>query len=56
MNPILKTIIGALGGVAIGYAVYRFIGCKTGACPLNSNPWISMLVWGMLGAISASGR
>lgn len=56
MNPILKTIIGALVGVAIGYAVYRFIGCKTGACPLNSNPWISMLVWGMLGAISASGR
>jgi len=55
MTPIVKPIIGALIGAAIGFAIYRFVGCKTGACPLNSNPWISMLVWGMIGAISASG-
>ena len=47
---------GAAIGAAIGFAIYRFVGCKTGACPLNSNPWISMLVWGIVGAITTSGR
>ena len=51
----MKPIIGALIGAAIGFAIYRFVGCKTGTCPLNSSPWISMLVWGLIGAISASG-
>ena len=34
--------IGALGG----YAYFYFIGCRTGTCPLTSNPWLSIL-WGM---------
>jgi Family of unknown function (DUF6132) len=51
----ITTIIAgiAIGGL-LGFANYRFIGCKTGACPLTSNPWIStlygMLLGGMLGS------
>ena len=56
MSPLLKTILGAAVGAAIGFAIYRFVGYKTGACPRNSNPWISMLGWGMVGASTASGR
>ena len=56
MNPALKTILGAVVGAAIGYAMYRFVGCKTGTCPITASPWTSMLVWGMIGAIGASGR
>jgi hypothetical protein len=48
-------IVGVLIGGALGYANHRFIGCKTGACPLSADPWIStlygMLVGGMLGTI-----
>jgi len=31
-----------LGGAA-GYGFYRFIGCRTGTCPITSNPWLSTL-------------
>lgn len=56
MNPQLKIIIGTAAGAAVGFLVYRFIGCRTGACPLNSNPWVSMIVWGIVGFLVASGR
>ena len=56
MTPILKTILGAVAGATIGFLMYRFIGCKTGTCPLTANPWTSMVIWGIVGAISASGR
>ncbi|MDY0145945.1 MAG: DUF6132 family protein [Kiritimatiellia bacterium] len=56
MNPILKTVIGTAIGAVIGYLSYRFIGCKTGTCPLNSNPWISMIVWGLVGFLIASAK
>ncbi len=49
----IKLIIGAVIGVAAGYAIYRFIGCRTGACPLNSNPWVSMGIWGAIGVLMA---
>lgn len=56
MNPALKSVLGAAIGAAIGYAMYRFVGCKTGTCPITASPWTSMLVWGIIGAIGASGR
>ena len=56
MNPTLKIVLGAAGGAAVGFLVYRFVGCRTGACPLNSNPWTSMIVWGLVGFLMASGR
>lgn len=30
-------VIGAL----LGYAYYYYVGCRTGTCPITSNPWIS---------------
>jgi hypothetical protein len=39
-----------LGGSA-GYAFYRFVGCKTGSCPITSNPWISTFYGALLGAL-----
>ena len=56
MNPILRTVLGAVAGAAIGYLTDRFIGCRTGTCPLTSNPWTAMLVWSIVGAIVTAGR
>lgn len=49
----LRIIIGALVGGGLGYALYRFVGCSTGACPLTSNPWISTLYGIVMGALLA---
>ena len=56
MNPILKSIIGGAVGAAIGFAMYKFIGCRTGACPFLGNPYIAMTIWGLAGALMGAGK
>ncbi len=49
-----KAGVVLLGALA-GYGYYYFVGCRTGTCPISSNPWIStgygaifafVLAWG----------
>ncbi|MCE9612769.1 MAG: DUF6132 family protein [Lentisphaerae bacterium] len=56
MAMMLRPILGAVIGAAIGFAMYRFVGCKTGACPLTANPWVAMMLWGLIGALAAAGK
>lgn len=51
-----RLALGAAVGIAVGYAMYRFVGCKTGTCPITASPWTSMIVYGLLGALVAGGR
>jgi hypothetical protein len=48
-----RMVLGAAAGAAFGWAMYRFVGCRTGACPLNSNPWVSMTLWAVVGFLFA---
>lgn len=50
---IIRLVIGAVVGGFLGYGVYRFIGCSSGACPLTSNPWVSTLYGMVVGGIFA---
>ncbi len=43
----MKIFIGAVIGAAAGFLYYKFIGCRTGSCPITSNPYVSIL-WGAL--------
>lgn len=51
MSHLWRPVVGALVGAAVGYAMYKFVGCKTGACPITANPWTSMAIYGLLGAM-----
>ena len=44
-----RIVIGIVVGGALGFANYKFIGCRTGTCPLSSNPWVSTVVGMVLG-------
>jgi hypothetical protein len=50
------TGLGIVLGAAAGYLVYRFVGCRTGTCPITSNPYLSMIVGALLGALIARMR
>lgn len=38
-------------GAAGGFAYYKFVGCKTGMCPITKNPWISTLYGALMGSL-----
>lgn len=42
-------LIGAVLGAIGGYAYYYYIGCASGTCPLKSNPYITVLMGGIVG-------
>ena len=52
---LLFRIIGAVVGGAVGFAAYKFIGCPTGACPITSNPYVSVIIGALLGATIPGG-
>jgi len=43
-----------LFGASGGYLFYRFIGCKSGFCPITRNPWFSTLYGAAIGAMMMS--
>jgi F0F1-type ATP synthase assembly protein I len=45
----MKLILFVLGGALAGYLYYRFVGCRSGACPITSSPIISTVYGAMLG-------
>ena len=45
----LKSVLFTAGGALVGLAYYYFVGCPTGACPLTSNPFITMAYMGFIG-------
>ena len=43
---IIRFVIFTLIGGVFGFAYYYFIGCKSGSCPIKSNPYY-MTLWGL---------
>lgn len=52
-NRVLRAFLFALGGAVIGFAYHRLIGCRTGACPITANPWISTGYGAMMGFLAS---
>jgi hypothetical protein len=50
---ILRIIIGVVVGGGLGFAYYNTVGCSTGTCRLTSNPFISTIYGGAVGALVA---
>lgn len=56
MTSLIRIVVGAMIGAGIGFALYKFVGCRTGACPLTGNPFIAMTIWGIAGALVGAGK
>lgn len=54
-RSILKAAAFVVGGGALGFAYYHFIGCSSGHCPITSNPVISTAYGALVGLVAAGG-
>jgi len=54
-KPAKKQVIRRLlfigGGAVLGFAYYYFIGCRTGSCPITSDPAVSMIYGSLFGLV-----
>ena len=49
--------IGAIAiGALLGYAYYHSIGCRSGVCPITSNPWVSTGYGALIGFVFTLGK
>jgi len=46
-HKMVVKIVGVVTGGLVGYLYYRLVGCRSGACPLTGNPYLSIL-WGAI--------
>lgn len=47
VGRVAPVVLGAAGG----FAYYKFVGCRSGACPITSNPWISTIYGAVIGSM-----
>ena len=51
---IARVAAGIVVGGVLGFGMYRFVGCSSGACPITANPWISTLYGVVTGGLLAA--
>lgn len=45
----LRSILFVLLGGGFAFAVHRLVGCRSGACPIWANPYVSTVYGSLLG-------
>jgi len=48
-KQVVKHLIFIGAGAAVGFAYYYFIGCRTGTCPITSDPAVSVVYGSLFG-------
>lgn len=52
---LLKPVLLGLAGALLGFGYYYFVGCRSGTCPITSNPYISTAYGTILGVLLGAG-
>lgn len=50
-----RTVAFAIGGAILGFGYYKLVGCRSGSCPITSNPYISTLFGAVMGFLAGGG-
>lgn len=46
---LLHTLAYVVGGAVLGFAYHKLVGCRSGACPITANPYISTIYGAVMG-------
>jgi hypothetical protein len=50
-----RSVLFVIGGAILGFGYQRLVGCRTGTCPITSNPWVSTLYGAFVGYLASGG-
>ena len=50
-----RLLLSILIGAVAGFGFYRFVGCRSGTCPIWANPIASTLYGALLGFVVGNG-
>ncbi len=48
----LRMMLFVAGGALLGFLYSRFVGCRTGTCPLTSNVYVASLYGAFIGYLA----
>ena len=51
----LTTLAYVVGGGVVGFAYHKIVGCRSGACPITANPYISSIYGALMGFFVGGG-
>ena len=51
----LTTLAYVVGGGVVGFAYHKIVGCRSGACPITANPYISSICGALMGFFAGGG-
>jgi len=51
IHMIFQIIMGAVIGGGLGFLYQKKVGCKSGTCPITSNPYISTVYGAVMGIL-----
>lgn len=54
-RTMLKLALYILGGAVLGFAYHRLVGCRSGACLITANPYVSTLYGAVMGYLLSGG-
>jgi hypothetical protein len=46
---LIRSIVSVVLGAGVGFGLHRFIGCRSGACPIWASPYASTIYGALLG-------
>jgi Family of unknown function (DUF6132) len=52
---LLHMVLYVVGGAAVGFGYHKIVGCRSGACPITANPYISTLYGALVGFFAGGG-
>ncbi|HOT12102.1 MAG TPA: DUF6132 family protein [Polyangiaceae bacterium] len=51
----VKLVVFVALGALAGFAYHKLVGCRTGACPITANPWITTVYGAVMGFLLSGG-
>jgi hypothetical protein len=51
----VRLVLFVVVGAVLGFGYHRIVGCRTGACPITANPYVSTLYGALMGFLLSGG-